>query len=214
MAKGKRLKLGVLLSGGGTTLQNLIDRIAAGGIEAEIAVVISSLSKVFGCERARQAGLPLRVIRKKDLPDVETFSEEIARTLDEFGVDLAVQAGFMCYWKLPSRWMGRVMNIHPALIPAFCGKGMYGHFVHEAAVARGVKLSGCSVHFVDNEYDAGPIILQRAVEVRDDDTPDTLAERVLSAEREIYPEAVRLYASGHLRIEGRRVCVLTETDLN
>jgi len=199
------LRLGVLLSGGGRTLQNLIDVIGRRELAAEIVVVISSLSKVKGVERAKDAGLPVVVIRKKDHPDVDEFSARIAEALDEHGVDLAVQAGWMCYWRLPERWLGRVMNIHPGLLPKFGGKGYYGHHVHEAVLAAGEKESGCTVHFASNEYDAGPIILQRKVAVLPDDTADTLADRVFEQECVAYPEAIRLFAEGRLRLAGDRV---------
>jgi len=208
----RTVRLGVLLSGSGRTLQNLIDRIGDGRLDcARIVGVISSRSDVLGVERARRANLPLTIIRKRDFPDVNAFSEQIVRTLDRYEVDLVVQAGFLCYWRLPERYLGRVMNIHPALLPAFGGKGFYGHHVHEAVLAAGMKVSGCTVHFVDNEYDHGPIIVQRCVPVLEDDTPDTLAERVFREECIAYPEAIRLFAAGRLRIEGQRVRVLAET---
>jgi formyltetrahydrofolate-dependent phosphoribosylglycinamide formyltransferase len=205
-------RLGVMLSGSGTTLQNLIDRIADGRLTGwRIVLVIGSLSKAYGLVRARQAGIPTCVIRKKDFADVDAFSEAIVEQLDAAKVDLVAEAGWMCLWRMPERYIGRVMNVHPALLPAFGGKGCYGHHVHEAVLARGCKVSGATVHFVDNEYDSGPIILQRAVEVREDDTPDTLADRVQAAEREIYPEAISLFGQGRLRIEGRRVRILPTT---
>jgi folate-dependent phosphoribosylglycinamide formyltransferase PurN len=125
--------------------------------------------------------------------------------LDERKVDLVCMAGFLSYWIIPDRYLGRVMNIHPALLPAFGGEGMYGHHVHEAVLARGCKVSGCTVHFVNNTYDDGPIVLQRAVPVRAEDTPDRLAARVFEQECIAYPEAIRLFAEGRLRIEGRIV---------
>ncbi len=204
-----RRRLAVLLSGSGTTLQNLIDRIADGRLTGwEIVLTISSLSKAYGLTRAEDAGIPTRVIRKKDHPDVDSLSAAIVEPLDAVEPDLVVEAGYMCLWHVPERYMGRVMNVHPALLPSFGGKGFYGHHVHEAVLAYGCKVSGATVHFVNNEYDAGPIILQRAVPVAEDDTPDTLAERVQAAEREIYPEAIDLFGQGRLRIEGRRVHIL------
>jgi len=203
-----QLRLGVMLSGGGRTLQNLLDVIRRGELDAEISVVISSLSNVRGVERARAAGLPVVVIRKKDYPQVETFSDRIAETLDEYGVELACQAGWMCYWRIPQAWLGRVMNIHPGLLPKFGGKGYYGHHVHEAVLAAGETESGCTVHFANNEYDAGPIILQRKVPVLANDDPDTLAARVFEQECIAYPEAIRLFAEGRLAIKGDQVKVL------
>lgn len=204
----KPIRLAVMLSGGGTTLQNILDRIDAGELPAEVAVVVSSLSNVKGVERARSRGIPTHVVRRKDHATVASFSEAINARLDAAEVDLVCLAGFMVLWYLPERYAGRVMNIHPALIPSFCGQGMYGHHVHEAVVERGVKVSGCTVHFVNNEYDAGPIIVQRAVPVTAEDSADDVASRVFEAECEAYPEAIRLFAEGRLRIDGHRVHVL------
>jgi formyltetrahydrofolate-dependent phosphoribosylglycinamide formyltransferase len=192
------LKLGVLISGGGRTLLNLLEAIHRGELNAEVAVVISSLYQVKGVERARNAELPVEVIRKKDHPDVESFSRRIDETLAQYDVDLVVQAGFTCFWRIPDRLTNRVMNIHPALLPKYGGKGFYGHHVHEAVLAAGDTESGCTVHFANNEYDAGPIILQRQCPVLPDDTPDTLAERVFEQECIAYPEAIRLFAEGRL----------------
>ncbi len=204
-------RLAVMLSGGGTTLQNLIDRIADGRLKGwRIVTVISSLSKAYGLVRAQQANIPTRIIRKKDFADVESFSQAIVERLDEAQPDLVALAGWMCHWIVPERYLGRVMNVHPALLPSFGGQGFYGHHVHEAVLARGCKITGATVHFVDNMYDNGPIILQKAVEVLEDDTPDTLADRVQATEREIFPEAIALFGQGRLRIEGRRVRILPE----
>jgi len=194
----KRLRLGVLISGSGRTLQNFVELITRGELQAEIGVVISSLSKVKGVERARAAGLPVVIIRNQDHPDVDEFSRRIVETLERHDVRLACQAGWTCYWRLPERWLGRVMNIHPALLPKFGGKGFYGHHVHEAVLAAGEKESGCTVHFANNEYDAGPIILQRKVLVLPEDTPDSLAARVFEQECIAYPEAINRFARGQL----------------
>jgi len=194
----KRLQLGVLISGSGRTLQNFVELIARGELQAEIGVVISSLSKVKGVERARAAGLPVVIIRNQDHPDVDEFSRRIVETLERHDVQLACQAGWTCYWRLPERWLGRVMNIHPALLPKFGGKGFYGHHVHQAVLAAGEKESGCTVHFANNEYDAGPIILQRKVLVLPEDTPDSLAARVFEQECIAYPEAINRFARGQL----------------
>ena len=202
------IRLGVLISGSGTTLQNFIDRIADGRLRATIAVVVSSNRAAFGNVRAQRAGLPLRVVDYREFPEVEPFSERIFAILREFDVELVTLAGFLRLLRVPPDFEGRVMNIHPALIPAFCGKGYYGLRVHRAALERGVKVSGCTVHFVDNEYDHGPIILQRCVPVLDDDTPESLQARVFEQECEAYPEAITLFAEGRLRIEGRRVRIL------
>jgi phosphoribosylglycinamide formyltransferase 1 len=184
-------RIAVLISGEGTSLQNLIDRIADGRLPGvEIPIVISSRSQVGGVERARRAGLPVDVIRVKDLPEVEKFSEHIALTLDVYAVDLVVQAGWLCLWQVPRRWLGRVINIHPALLPMYGGKGFYGRHVHEAVLAAGDKVSGATVHWVDNEYDHGEVVLQKQCPVEPDDTADSLAERVQALERELLPAAI------------------------
>ena len=199
------IRLAVLLSGGGTTLQNLMDRIADGRLPARIVQVVSSRADAFGVERAKRAGLPVEVIERRAFPDVVAYSTRVFGACRASGADLVCMAGFLQLVQIPPDFTHRVMNIHPALLPAFGGKGMYGRHVHEAVLAYGSKVSGCTVHFVDQEYDHGPVILQRVVEVHDDDTPDSLGARVFAAECEAYPEAIRLFANGLLRIEGRRV---------
>jgi phosphoribosylglycinamide formyltransferase 1 len=203
----KKIRLGVLISGGGRTMMNILDAIKRRELNAEIAVVISSLSTVGGVAKARHAGLPLKVIRRKDHPDINGFSAGIVQELDAAGVDLVVQGGWLCLWKIPARYENRVMNIHPALLPSFGGRGMWGHHVHEAVLAAGCKVSGCTVHFCTNEYDRGPIIVQRTCPVADDDTPDTLAERVFEQECLAYPQAIRWFAEDRLQVEGNRVKV-------
>ncbi len=205
VASRKKLRLGVLISGGGRTMLNIQECIERGELNAEIAVVISSLSTVAGVDRARDAGLPVKVIRRKDHADIETFSTRLEEELVAAGVDLVVQGGWLCLWKIPPRYENRVMNIHPALLPCFGGQGMWGHHVHEAVLAAGCKVSGCTVHFCTNEYDRGPIIVQRTCPVQDDDTPDTLAARVFEQECLAFPEAIQLFAEGRLRVEGNRV---------
>ena len=204
------LKLAVLLSGGGTTLKNLIERIGDGRLDAEIICVLSSRPGVRGLEFAREAGIPHRVVPRKAYETVEEFSEAITEFVDRYEPDLVLLAGFLSLWRMPERYLGRVMNIHPALIPLFCGKGFYGHRVHEAVVASGMKVSGCTVHFADDRYDTGPIIIQRTVPVHFDDTPDEVAARVFAEECEAYPEAIRLFAEGRLEIVENRVRVLPE----
>lgn len=202
------LKLGVLISGGGTTLANFQRAIAAGELAAEIPIVIASRRDCGGIARAHAAGLVCDVICRKDFDSLEAFSDAVFARLREARVDLAALAGYLSLLRIPDDFQYRVMNIHPALVPAFCGRGYYGRRVHEAVLERGAKVSGCTVHFADNEYDHGPIVVQRCVPVEDDDTPDSLAARVFAAECEAYPEAVRLFASGRLEIDGRRVRVL------
>ena len=202
------IRLAILLSGSGTTLQNLLDRIANGSLRAEIGIVISSNADAFGLERARRANLPSLVVDRKAAGSREEFSRQIFDACRQARADLVCLCGFLQLIEMPDDFLGRAMNIHPALIPAFCGKGYYGHRVHEAVLEYGAKISGCTVHFVDNQYDHGPIILQRPVPVLDNDTPDSLAARVFAAECEAYPEAIALYAQGRLKLEGRRVRIV------
>jgi len=194
------LRLGVLLSGGGRTLLNVLDEIHAGRLDAEVAVVVASRD-CKGVERATDAGLDVHVVPYKQVPDQETYSAAICELLDGADVDLVCLAGFLSFWQIPPRYDGQVMNIHPALLPSFGGTGMHGHHVHEAVLARGCKVSGCTVHFVTNEYDAGPIIVQRTVPVLEGDTADDLAARVFEQECRAYPEAIGLFGQGRLRIE-------------
>jgi len=203
----KPIRLAVLISGGGTTLLNILEYIKQGRLNAEVAVVISSRSTVAGVERAKNAGLHVKIIRKKDHPDIDEFSKRIGDELDAANVDLVVQGGWLCLWKIPDRYESRVMNIHPALLPSFGGQGMWGHHVHEAALKAGCKISGCTVHFCTNEYDKGPIIVQRACQVKDDDTPETLAARVFEQECIAYPQAIRLFAEGKLLVQNGAVRV-------
>ena len=191
----KKLRLGVLLSGGGRTLMNILDYIRAGKLSAEVSVVIASRD-CKGVERSRNAGLDVHIIPYKEMPDTETYSAAIVERLDAASVDLVVQAGFLSFWRIPPKYEGRVLNIHPALLPSFGGTGMYGRHVHEAVLAAGCKVSGCTVHFVDNEYDHGRIIVQKRVPVIEGDTPDTLADRVFEQECIAYPEAIELVAHG------------------
>jgi len=199
------IRLGVLISGGGTTLMSILDYIKRGELKAQIAVVISSRSTVTGVEKAANAGLPVKIIRTKDCPDIDRFSKRIGEELVAADVELVIQGGWLCLWKIPPRYENRVMNIHPALLPSFGGKGMWGHYVHEAVLAAGCKVSGCTVHFCTNEYDTGPIIVQRTCEVKDDDTPETLAARVFQQECIAYPQAIKLFAEDKLVIQDGKV---------
>jgi phosphoribosylglycinamide formyltransferase-1 len=200
--------LAVLLSGNGTTLQNLLDRISDGRLQARVVLVGSNNPDAGGLARAARAGVPTVVVDRKQCATAEEFSHRLFEHCRRAKADLVCLAGFMQLLVIPGDFLGRVMNIHPALIPAFCGKGFYGARVHQAVLDRGVKWTGCTVHFADNHYDEGPIILQRPVPVRDEDTAETLAARVFEQECEAYPEAIRLFAEGRLQIEGRRVRVL------
>jgi phosphoribosylglycinamide formyltransferase-1 len=194
-----------LISGGGTTLRNLIQRIEAGELGVQIALVISSSPDSRGLQYAEEAGIPAFVVERTQFGTRDAFSTAIFDHCREAGTDLVVMGGFLKQISVPDDFTLRVVNIHPALIPAFCGKGFYGHYVHEAVLEYGAKITGCTVHFADNEYDHGPVILQKAVPVMDDDTPDSLAARVFEAECEAYPEVLGLIAAGRVRIEGRRV---------
>ena len=201
----KPVRLGVLISGGGTTLMNILDHINKGQLNAEVAVVISSLSKVAGVERAKGAGLNVKIIRKKDHPDIDEFSKCIEEELAAANVELVIQGGWLCLWKIPARYENRVMNIHPALLPSFGGQGMWGHHVHEAVISKGCKVSGCTVHFCTNEYDKGPIIVQRCCPVKDDDSPERLAARVFEQECIAYPQAIKLFAEDKLLVQNGTV---------
>ena len=198
------IRLGVLISGGGTTLLNFLDQVQSGELHAEVPLVIASQKNCKGVERARAAGLECIVIRPKDYSTVNEFSDAVFSELRRARIDLVTMAGFLSLLHVPDDFSWRVINIHPSLIPAFCGHGFYGHHVHEAAVRRGVKVSGCTVHFADNEYDHGPIILQKTVSVPDRCTADELASMVFEQEKIAYPEAIRQLASGRLLIENRR----------
>jgi phosphoribosylglycinamide formyltransferase-1 len=196
--------IAVFLSGGGTTLQNLVDRIADGSLPARIAQVVSSRPHAYGVERARAAGLPVEIVQRKSFSTVETFSERNFEICRKVGAKLVCLAGYLQLLRIPEDYRSRVINIHPALLPAFGGKGMYGHFVHEAVLRARAKTSGCTVHFVDDQYDHGPIVGRREVEVRADDTPETLAARVFEAECELYPEMIRELIRTHFRVTEKK----------
>jgi len=198
------LRVAVLLSGEGTSLENLFEHIDA-GLPARIAVVVASKPNVGGLARAERRGVPAIAVPRRVHRDVHAFNDALHGALARFEIDLVALLGFLSPFEPRERFAGRVINVHPALIPAFSGHGFYGHRVHEAVLESGVKVTGATVHFADDQYDHGPIILQEAVGVRDDDTPETLAARVQAAERRLVPEAIRLIAEGRLAVEGRRV---------
>lgn len=202
-----KLKVVVLISGGGTTLRNLLAKIDAGELDIDITGVVSSTPKAGGLTIAAEAGIPTEVFETKSFDGVAPFSEAVFDACRRFGAELVVMGGFLKLVKIPADFEGRVVNIHPALIPAFCGHGFYGRRVHQAVLDYGAKISGCTVHFVDDHYDHGPIILQRVVPVEEDDTPETLAKRVFTAECEAYPAALNLFAAGRLQLQGRTVKV-------
>ena len=200
------LRIAVLLSGSGTSLENLLEHIDA-GLPAEVAVVISSKESAFGLERARRRGIPAVAVPRKQLPDVDAFNDALHAELDRHEFDLIALLGFLSLFQLRSRYEGRAINVHPALIPAFSGPGFYGMRVHEAVLAKGAKVTGATVHFTDDEYDRGPILLQEAVPVLESDTPATLAARVQALERRLVPAAVRAIAEGRVEIRDGRTRV-------
>jgi phosphoribosylglycinamide formyltransferase-1 len=201
------LKLAVLISGGGRTLKNFLELIAEGRLPFEIPLVISSSGAAGGLAHAREAGIATAVFQRSKFDSPQAYGDAIFAACRDVGVDYVAMAGFMKLAPVPEDFSGRVLNIHPSLIPAFCGHGMFGRRVHEAVLDYGAKITGVSVHFVDNEYDAGPIIWQQPVPVFDDDTVDTLADRVFEAEKEAYPHVLRLLAAGRLKLEGRKVTI-------
>jgi len=204
------MNVAVLASGSGTTFQNLIERVSAGTLGVNIKMLIASRGNVGALDRAAEAGIPAHVIDRKSFSSSEDFSRPIFKLLDEQKIDLVCLGGWLCMLSIPPRYEGRVMNIHPALLPAFGGKGMFGANVHRAVLAHGCKVSGCTVHFVDEKYDNGPIILQRVCAVMEDDTAESLAHRVFEEEKIAYPQAIRLFGQGRLKIDGRRVQILAE----
>jgi phosphoribosylglycinamide formyltransferase-1 len=201
------LKLVVLCSGQGTTLKNLLEKIAAGTLDAHIQKVIASSPHAGALKHAQAASVPTAVFDPREYRGQDRFSAAIFAECREAAPHLVVLGGFLKKLTIPADFDLKVMNIHPALIPAFCGRGLYGRYVHEAVLDYGCHITGCTVHFVDNQYDHGPIVLQRAVPVLGDDTPATLAARVFEEECKAYPEALTLYAQGRLHVEGRRVRV-------
>lgn len=205
------LKIAVLVSGGGTNLQAIIDKIAEGVItNTEIAVVISNNKNAYALERAKQAGIEAVCVSPKDYENREQFNQEFLKTLDSYQVDLVVLAGFLVVIPpaMIQKYENRIINIHPSLIPSFCGTGYYGLKVHEGALARGVKVTGATVHFVDEGTDTGPIILQKAVEVQNGDTPEILQWRVMEqAEWEILPRAIHLIANGKVTVKDKKAVV-------
>ena len=206
-----KTRIAVLVSGGGTNLQALIDAQARGELGGgEISLVLASKPGVYALERAANAGIQGMVLARKEYADADAYTKALVTTLQQEGIELVVLAGFMIIIgeEMYKAFPNRIINVHPALIPSFCGQGFYGLHVHEAALAKGVKVSGATVHFVTPECDAGPIILQKAVEVKEDDTPETLQKRIMQeAEWKILPEAVSLFCQGKLKVENDRVYI-------
>ncbi len=210
----KMTKIAVFVSGGGTNLQALIDAEKAGNLgNGKISLVVSSKPDVYALERARQNDIASVVLPRKEYDSIAAYSKALADTVEESGCELIVLAGFLTIFdeQVYERFPNRILNVHPALIPSFCGKGFYGLHVHEAALEKGVKVSGATVHIVTPECDAGPIVLQKAVEVRQDDTPETLQKRIMEqAEWKILPEAVRLFCEDRITVENNKVYIKGE----
>ena len=204
-------KIAVLVSGGGTNLQALIDAEARGELGAgKITLVIASKPGVYALERAANAGIEGRVLARKDYDSIAAYSRALADEMTAAGIDLVVLAGFLTIIdeQVYEAFPNKILNVHPALIPSFCGKGFYGLHVHEAALAKGVKVSGATVHIVTPECDAGPIVLQKAVEIKQGDTPEILQRRIMEeAEWKILPEAVRLFCEDKITVEENRVYI-------
>ena len=206
-----KTKIAVLVSGGGTNLQALLDAQKSGVLcSGEIALVVSNNAGAFALERAKNAGVPTAVLLKKELGGQAGFEKALGETLKEHGIQVIILAGFMSILSgdFTKQYPRRILNVHPSLIPAFCGAGFYGLHVHEAALHYGVKLSGATVHFVSEECDGGPIIAQKSVPVMENDTPETLQRRIMEqAEWKLLPEAVSLFCQGRLSMEGRTVII-------
>ncbi len=204
---GEPLKIAVLASGEGTNLQAIIDAIKEGRLKAEIKAVISNNSDSGALRRAREEGLFGLHLSHRQFATPEEFNHNLLKILQDREVELIVLAGYMKMLspKVINAYRNRILNIHPALLPSFGGKGMYGQRVHQAVIEYGVKLTGVTVHIVDEEYDHGPIVLQRAVKVLEGDDPESLSKRLLEVEHELYPEAIRFFAEERIRVEGRRV---------
>jgi phosphoribosylglycinamide formyltransferase-1 len=206
------VKLAVLISGGGRTLKNFIDLAAEGDLPIDIRLVVSSTATAGGLKFAKDAGIRTLAVPRGDFSagaaGDRQYGEAIFSACRDASVDYVAMAGFLKLAPIPDDFVGRVVNIHPALIPAFCGAGMYGNRVHQAVLDAGVKVTGCTVHFVDNQYDHGPIIWQQPVPVFDDDTADTLAKRVFEVEKEAYPHVLRLLAAGRIKFDGQRATIV------
>ncbi len=197
----------VLISGGGTTLKNLLQWHSRSALNVDFRVVISSNDRAGGIDFAKQANIPVKVVRRKDFENPNAHSEAVFSILRQNRVKLVVMGGYLEHLLIPSDFEYRVINIHPSLIPAFCGKGFYGLRVHQAVLDFGAKLSGCTVHYVDNQYDHGPIIAQRSCEVLDLDSPETLQRRVFELECQLYPEVIEAIVRDRVSIDGRHVKV-------
>lgn len=203
------LRLAVLISGGGRTLKNLLELAKEDRLPIDVRLVVSSSAKAGGLTVASEAEIPTAVVPRGSYESDLAFAEAVFAPCRTADVDYVVMAGYLKFLPVPPDFAGRVLNIHPSLVPAFCGQGLYGHHVHEAVLAYGAKVTGVTVHFVDDQYDHGPVIWQQPVPVFDDDSPESLAARVFEAEKEAYPHVLKLLAAGRLHVEGRKVSILT-----
>ena len=203
------INIGVLISGGGTNLQSIIDNIEDGKIKGQIKVVISNKKNAYGLIRAKRSGIEAIYMNRQKFNTEEEYNRKLIEEFTKYNIELVVLAGYLKVLSkdFVEKYKGRIINIHPSLIPSFCGKGCYGDKVHQMVLDHGVKFTGVTVHFVDEGTDTGPIILQRPVEVKDEDTVETLKGRVLSVEHELLPEAVKLFCENKLTIEGRKVII-------
>jgi len=201
------LRVAVLISGGGTTLRNLIEKIAAEKLWIKIALVVSSTPQAIGLQYATDGEIPVSIVDWKSHESTESFSEAVFGACRAAAADLVVMGGFLKHVLIPPDFDNRVINIHPSLIPAFCGEGFYGARVHQAALDYGVKVSGCTVHLVDNHYDHGPVVAQQSVPVLPDDDAATLAARIFEVECDLYPQVLQAFAEGRVTIDGRKIAV-------
>jgi len=207
LSKNDKFKIAVMVSGGGTNLQSIIDNIENGFINAKISVVLSSRKNAFALERAKRSGIKSEFCSPKKYSNEKEYSKKLLEILDDYRPDLIVLAGFMSVLsdEFIDRYKNKIMNTHPSLLPAFGGKGYYGHHVHKAVLDYGVKVSGATIMFVNKEVDKGPIILQQAIEVSEDESIESLQKKVLKVEHKLYPIAIKLYSEGKLKVEGRVV---------
>lgn len=208
----KKLRLAIFISGTGRTLKNFIDCVRSEQLSAEIVVVVSSAANVVGLQYAEEESIPVEIVERSQYDSLSEFSEANFSICRAARADYVVLAGYLRYLEIPQSFENRVLNIHPSLIPSFCGKGYYGNIVHSKVLEYGAKISGCTVHFVDQGYDSGPIILQKAVDVYEDDTPGTLNDRVFAAECQAYPEAIELLAQKRITVRDRIVRIAPPKD--
>ncbi len=208
----KEKRIAILASGRGSNFQAILEKINEGYISAVVGIVITNIPTAGVLEIAASRGIPVKIITPKSFPDSQSYNDEILKTLTDNRIDYIILAGYlkMIGRQIVDRYSNKIINIHPALLPAFGGKGMYGHHVHDAVYERGVKVSGPTVHLVNNEYDAGPIVLQKAISIEDAQNAEEIAQRVLKIEHEIFPQAVKLLVEDQLKVEKLRVIIKGE----